>query len=223
MIIKMVLKRNFYVKELVIFWGGAKDVGKNNSVNGLRNVVNFIQSNNHTNIILLSVPHRFDLMKSSCVNEEISKFNRKLGKLVKHLKNVSFVKLADNRELFTQHGLHLNSPGKDILSKQLASQIAMILQKEVIPINLGWKCEHLENTHAVNTHAVNNVLIDSILISVIESDMVTVPNSEIIKHTEDTLSTVPISIRSSSRVRKVPTTGNNDFLWYRYLMIKLRN
>ena len=100
---------NLTQSDVLIFWGGANDVGKNNSVNGLRNIVNFIQSNNHTNIILLSVLRHVDLMKSSCVNEEISKFNRKLGKLVKHLKHVSFVKLADNRELFTQHGACFNN------------------------------------------------------------------------------------------------------------------
>jgi hypothetical protein len=43
-------------RELLIFWGFAHDVGKNNCVNVLRDVVNFIQSDKHTDIILLGGP-----------------------------------------------------------------------------------------------------------------------------------------------------------------------
>jgi RNase H-fold protein (predicted Holliday junction resolvase) len=58
---------------------------KNNSTTALRHVRNFIKSNNHTNIILVSAPHRYDLMQSSCVNNEIRSFNRKLMKSVKSI------------------------------------------------------------------------------------------------------------------------------------------
>ena len=116
--------------DVLIFWGGANDVVKNNCVHGLKNFVNTIQSNNHTNITLLNVSHHFDLMKSSCVNEEISKCNRKLEKLVKHLKHVSLIQLDPNRESFTEHWLYLNSSGKDIISKQLASHILKKLGTE---------------------------------------------------------------------------------------------
>jgi len=37
----------------------------------------FIKSNNHTNIILVNVPHRYDLMQPSFVNNEIRSINRK--------------------------------------------------------------------------------------------------------------------------------------------------
>ena len=76
---------------------------KNNSLNDPRNGVNLIQSNIHTNITLLGAPHHFDLMKSSCVNEEIHKFIRILEKLVKHLKCVSLANINRNRESFAQH------------------------------------------------------------------------------------------------------------------------
>jgi len=48
----------------VIFCGGANDVAKSNSKMALRHIRNFINSNNHTNIILISVPHRYDLIRS---------------------------------------------------------------------------------------------------------------------------------------------------------------
>ena len=72
-------------------------------MNVLRNVGNFIQSKSHTNITLLGMPHRFDLMKSSCVSDEICKCIGKLQELVKHLKGVSSVKINHKTESFTQH------------------------------------------------------------------------------------------------------------------------
>jgi hypothetical protein len=47
----------------------------------LKHILNFIKDSNNTNIILPSVPHRHDLMDSSCVNNEIRTFNRKVVKL----------------------------------------------------------------------------------------------------------------------------------------------
>jgi len=41
--------------DLIIFWGGSNDVNKNNSQEGLKHLVNFVQSNNHTNISLMCV------------------------------------------------------------------------------------------------------------------------------------------------------------------------
>jgi hypothetical protein len=61
----------------VICCGGANDVAKNNSTTALRQIRNFIKSNNHTNIIFVSAPHRYDFMQSSCVNNEIRSFNKK--------------------------------------------------------------------------------------------------------------------------------------------------
>jgi hypothetical protein len=36
--------------DLIIFWGFSNDVSKNNSQDVLKHLVNFVQSNNHTNI-----------------------------------------------------------------------------------------------------------------------------------------------------------------------------
>jgi len=56
--------------DLIIFWGGANDLNKNNSQKGLKHLVNFVQSNNHTNIFLMCVPLLHDLLEWSCVNSE---------------------------------------------------------------------------------------------------------------------------------------------------------
>jgi len=86
--------------------GNVNDVGKNNAKMALKYIINFIEVNNHTNIIVLSVPHRHNVMKSSCVNKEIRSFNRKLMKTVKTFKHT--IVLEMDREFFTTHGLHLN-------------------------------------------------------------------------------------------------------------------
>ena len=98
------------------------------------------------------------------------------------MKYVSSVEIDPNRESFTEHRLHLNSFGKYIISKQLALHILLMLEgeeesKQVIPIALGWEYEHLENTNAEN-----NGPIDSNFISVTESNIITVPNSDISSH-----------------------------------------
>jgi len=42
--------------DLIIFWGGANDVNKNKTQEGLKHLVNFVQSNIHTNIFLCVPP-----------------------------------------------------------------------------------------------------------------------------------------------------------------------
>jgi hypothetical protein len=65
--------------DVLVFWGGTNDVGKSNTKEWLKHVQNFLTSNNHTNIILISIPHRHDLAEWSCVNKAVKTFNRKLG------------------------------------------------------------------------------------------------------------------------------------------------
>jgi hypothetical protein len=62
-------------------------------------------------------------MQSSCVNNEIKSFNRKLLKHVKAHQHVSILEISDDRKLLTTHGLHLNGLSKDKLPKQIVSLI----------------------------------------------------------------------------------------------------
>jgi hypothetical protein len=111
---------------------------KNNSTTALRHIRNFIKSNNHTNIISVSVPHRYNLMQSSCVNDAIRSFNGKLVKSVRAYQHASILQLSNNRKLFTNQGLHLNSLEKEVLSEQIVSLTYAILdQKNDPPIILS--------------------------------------------------------------------------------------
>jgi len=70
-------------KDVIVVWGGMRDVGRNKSGNGLRQIRNCVENLKQTNVIVMSVPHRHDLAPNSCVNQEVKVYNRKL---IKHLK-----------------------------------------------------------------------------------------------------------------------------------------
>jgi predicted RNase H-like nuclease len=140
--------KNLTKIDFLILWSGANDVAKNNSMKAFRCLVDFAKNSIHTNVILTSVPHTHDLMSSSCVNEEVRAFNRKLMKIRKIFGHVSIMEVDPNREYYTKHGHHLNNIGKAKVSKQLSLQILSVLQrKKDIPISLSWTKDHANNMH----------------------------------------------------------------------------
>ena len=82
--------------------------------------------------------HRFDLMETSCVNREIENFNRKLRKRLERLGNVDMIDVGKDRNLFTKHGQHMNSVGKECMASKIASTIRCVLNKKVEPISGKW-------------------------------------------------------------------------------------
>ena len=132
------------MNDFLILCSGTNDMNRNFS-NAFNNITNFIRSANHTNIILISVPHRYDVTNSSDVNNKIKVLNRKLLKLAKMFSNVKVIEPANNRLLFTRHGLHLNESGKELLSNQSILHIFSVLEKvNVNPITLGWYDKNLQ-------------------------------------------------------------------------------
>ena len=99
-------------KDAVILWGGLNDVGNNHSKAGLRNISHFVKNDSHTNIVMMGVLHRFDVLDTSCVNREVDSFNNKLTKIVKPFKLATLLKSEQKREHFTRHCMHLNATGK---------------------------------------------------------------------------------------------------------------
>jgi len=57
--------------DVLMFCGGANDVGNNKSAKAVQYIMDFTKTTNHANIILVTVPSRYDLMQYSCVNSEI--------------------------------------------------------------------------------------------------------------------------------------------------------
>jgi hypothetical protein len=132
--------------DLIIICSGINDYELNEFSQTFHNIIDFIKSNNHTNIILMNVPLRYDLHNSIYVNKKISVLNRKLQKLVKVFPHTSFLKTDKDRNLFTNHGLHLNKLGKQLVHHQIATLLQSIIeQKTFHPIILGWHDTHDDN------------------------------------------------------------------------------
>jgi hypothetical protein len=64
----------------VVLCGGSNDIARNNSIVGMKHLLEFAINANHTNVILMSALHTYDLIRNSCVNNEVEVFNRKLRK-----------------------------------------------------------------------------------------------------------------------------------------------
>jgi hypothetical protein len=56
--------------------------------------VQILMENQHTNIIIINVPLRFDRNDFSIVNEEKRALNMKLNKLVEKFKNINVLSVA---------------------------------------------------------------------------------------------------------------------------------
>jgi hypothetical protein len=130
--------RNLSKSDIVVLCGGVNNVGRNNSSTALHQITDFVANNKHTNIVLINVPQRYYLMQSSSVNSAVNSFNGKLKKLVKAHHHASILEIANVRNLFTNHGLHLNGHGKERLTNQTVSHIYSILEwRENSPIILN--------------------------------------------------------------------------------------
>jgi hypothetical protein len=58
-----------------VFTADANDVYRNNPKEALMKIIKFIQNNGNTNIMILGIPHRHDLVEYSYVNKAIQLFN----------------------------------------------------------------------------------------------------------------------------------------------------
>ena len=95
-------------KDVVVLWGGSNDIARNNLTVGMKHLLEFVTIANHTNVILISAPHRHDLMRNSCVINEVEKIDRKLRKKLERFGKVEMIDVFSKRTLYTKHGQHLN-------------------------------------------------------------------------------------------------------------------
>jgi hypothetical protein len=52
-------------------------------------------------VIILCVPHRFDLQSFSCVNKEVVSFNSKLHKIMKVHDHIQIFGMSNNQDYYT--------------------------------------------------------------------------------------------------------------------------
>jgi RNase H-fold protein (predicted Holliday junction resolvase) len=67
-------------KDVLIVWGGSNDISRNNTKEAIDQLCNFIKEETTVNLVIMKAPLRHDLMPSSCVNNEVLKFNRQIEK-----------------------------------------------------------------------------------------------------------------------------------------------
>ena len=125
---------------LIIISSGTNDYELNRFSSTFQNIKNYLKNTTNTNIILMNVPYRYDLPNSTAVNKTISLLNRKFYKLVKTF-HVKFLESLNERNLFTNHGLHRNKQGKNLINNQLVQLLFTIFNHNhnaVHPIPFGW-------------------------------------------------------------------------------------
>jgi hypothetical protein len=124
---------NLTPDDAVVIWGGSYNVSKNETSLGLRYFKNFINNKSNTNIVALAAPHRHDLQESSCINNEVQVFNRKLHKIFKARDDVTVSDINLHRNDFTQHGIHLNTVGKEKIAEMIVENIKQLRAKKKSP------------------------------------------------------------------------------------------
>jgi hypothetical protein len=137
---------------------GASDINHNDTNNGLRSVLEFVEQHKHTNIVLIQAPHWHDLREWSCINVERKKYNRKLIKLMKNQRHVTVMNVDFERECFTSHGLHMNGKGKTRIAQHIAHRCKQIPANEkILPIPMTWTLHQNDISKSVqNVELVNN-------------------------------------------------------------------
>jgi hypothetical protein len=108
-------------KDFLIFWGSTNDIATSNSTRGMKQMHSYLIENQHTKILFVEVPCRHDLNYFSDTNEDISMFNRKLGKITNKYKHTTLVNLDLARECVMRHGLHIRNSGKDKIMKSITN------------------------------------------------------------------------------------------------------
>jgi hypothetical protein len=88
--------------------------------------------------MIVTLPHRYDLISNSCVNKEIQSFNRKLNTSVKNKDMIKIIDYKFTREDFTNHGLHLNSIGKHKIAQLITQHILTSENNFHNPIPMQW-------------------------------------------------------------------------------------
>jgi hypothetical protein len=103
----------------IVINGGSNDI---HTINGKVNViqksmVHFIQNYSNTNIVLITIPHRYDLQMHDKRNLSIQAYNCKLKNISNIFHHVTLVETSLEWRFFTKHGFHLNKTGKEWLAK----------------------------------------------------------------------------------------------------------
>jgi hypothetical protein len=98
-------------------------------------------NNQHTNVIVVNIPLRYDVCETSSINNEIKSFNGKSGKLTAKLNNTNVISAELARNFYTRHGIHMRNFGRAEVSNRLANKIRSLWWRQIedSPISMMWK------------------------------------------------------------------------------------
>ncbi|KAG8306131.1 hypothetical protein J6590_055104 [Homalodisca vitripennis] len=97
---------------------------KNETSEALEGLTHMLNKYQHTNIVLVDLPNRYDLKSWSCVNKEVRKTNISLEELCRQHPNVTLVKASEaERHFHTRQGMHYNYRGKVWLAEKISKAI----------------------------------------------------------------------------------------------------
>jgi hypothetical protein len=98
---------NLSTKDFIVLCCGSNNVGKVKLRTLFNDLIDLIKRVTHTNVIVLTVPIRYDLKESHpTLNDEIINFNMKLMEFGKLFPQLSVLEISEGRHLYTNHGLH---------------------------------------------------------------------------------------------------------------------
>jgi hypothetical protein len=214
----------FTMDDFVFLCIGSNDINVNDTRKVFQDVTKFVKSVNQTNIILISIPYRHDIVNpliKNEINNEIKILNRKLHKLAKAFLHVNVIDVDSNRELFTTHGLHLNNLGKEMLSNRLLCHIYSALKETTATlIALEWQDSKLQ---AKPFHATRDptslVLVD--VQEVMAKEIIVDGSANVLCLDKENCSEnnnlnvgnpTRMKVRTSNRIKKACET-KKDFLW----------
>lgn len=225
---------NLVKKDFIIFCGGTRDISSNDSSRGLRSIINLAQRTSNTNVIILEVPHRFDLPHSSCVNIERKLFNNKLQNRMSTFRHVKVLKVSSDRSHYTTHGLHFNKRGKNQMANNIVNEIKSILSvhRTVSPIVLQWNNTREQTLKVSINLSTSDLNKDNTEVTIYGKTPEQTSEQQSMARREEETSLDPQVIgykentpglndihqeealkRKSTRTRKNPATLHQDFLW----------
>lgn len=117
---------NAYTKnDYIVIIGGTNNMSSKNKCCPVKTMTNCLKGNvplfQHTNLILSTIPYRYDLREYSYENKAIKEINFVIRELAYTHKHVRLLDLSLLRRCYhTSHGFHVNRRGKQFISKEIS-------------------------------------------------------------------------------------------------------
>jgi len=190
---------------------------------GMKHILDLALHASNTNVIILCAPHRHDLIKDSCVNREVEVFNRKLQNRLKCLRKVELIEVPNERNLYTKHGQHLNSSGKEVMANKIPLTIESVVKRKVDPISIKWyDAEEIVSQKDQDQTTQERSSFDDISNDVAhnakngteeEDEREEKEEEEAKKECEPLITADKEQELAPKCVKRQPVTRGNDFLW----------